>query len=67
MNPAAKVCQGVRLLSTYVSSVGEPLVQQDISVPGPVQSLDPIGPAAAEQEQALLVQVTAELLDHDSG
>lgn len=48
------------------TSVGEPLVKQDVSVPGPVQCPDAIRPAAAEVKQTFPVQMTAELLGHDS-
>ena len=44
------------------SPVGQPLVQQDISFPPPVQCLDPVGSAAAEQEQTFFVKMTAILL-----
>ena len=47
------------------SAVGKPFVQEHISVASPVQHFDPVSSPAAEQEQAFLIQMTAELLGHN--
>ena len=49
------------------SDVGQALVKQDISITCPIQSLDSVCTPAAEQEQTFFIQMTAELLCHNSG
>ena len=43
-------------------SVRKPFIQQNISIPGSVQCLDPVGAPAAEQKQTFFVQMSAKLL-----
>ena len=57
-----QICFCPRPLKT---PVGKPLVKQDITVSGPIEGFDSVGPPTAEQEQAFFIHGLSILLCHN--
>ena len=53
------------LFVANLPQLNDSCVKQDIPITGPVQSLDPVRPPSAEEEEAFFIQCPSVLLGHD--